>query len=211
MIGRPAPAVIPAAAADLVLLSHVIAEAFHPLPPSQWLIPDLDARRDIFPRYFALLAEGALAAGTVTTVPGRTAAALWLPPGAPDPDRYDERLAAITGSWAGRFAAFDEALHQVHPAGVEHLAILGVQPGRQGQGTGSALLDARHAQLDATGATAYLEAASPRARQLYLRHGYADHGPPIRLPDGGPLMYPMVRRAKSHIPSELADRRDEMR
>ena len=210
MTGSVVPAVIPASAADLVLLSQVIAEAFHPLPPSQWLIPDPVARREIFRGYFALLAGHALAAGTVTTVPGRDAAALWLPPEAGDPDGYDERLAAITGPWAERFIAFDETLHRAHPAGVEHLAILGVQPGRQGQGTGSGLLRARHAQLDAAGTTVYLEAGSPRARQLYLRHGYADHGPPIRLPDGGPLMYPMVRRAKSHISSELADRRADV-
>ena len=33
-----------------------------------------------------------------------------------------------------------------------------------------------------------------RARGLYLRHGYEDHGEPIRLPDG-PEMYPMWRPA----------------
>jgi hypothetical protein len=31
------------------------------------------------------------------------------------------------------------------------------------------------------------------AHNLYLRHGYTDHGAPIRLPDGPP-MYPMLRR-----------------
>ena len=118
--GPAAPAVIPASAADLVLLSRVIAEAFHPLPPSRWLIPDRAARAEIFPGYFALLAAHALAAGTVTTVPGRTAAALWLPPDADDPGGYEERLAAITGPWASRFTAFDETLHQAHPGGVEH-------------------------------------------------------------------------------------------
>jgi GNAT superfamily N-acetyltransferase len=76
---------------------------------------------------------------------------------------------------------------------MEHLAILRVQPGQQGHGTGSALLAEHYARLDAAGATAYLEVGSLRAGQLYLRHGYADHGPPIGLPDGGPVMYPMVR------------------
>jgi hypothetical protein len=38
--GPAAPAVIPASAADVLMLTQVIAEAFHPLPPSEWLIPD---------------------------------------------------------------------------------------------------------------------------------------------------------------------------
>jgi GNAT superfamily N-acetyltransferase len=68
-----------------------------------------------------------------------------------------------------------------------------VRPDRQGQGTGHALLRAYHEILDRdAGAPAYLEASDLRTRQIYLRHGYADHGPPIHLPDG-PLMYPMWR------------------
>ena len=72
------------------------------------------------------------------------------------------------------------------------------------------LLRAYHQELDHhSRAPAYLEAADLRTRQIYLRHGYTNHGPPIQLPDG-PLMYPMVRRAKSHILSERADRRADM-
>ena len=44
----------------------------------------------------------------------------------------------------------------------------------------------------ATGIAAYLEASDERTRDLYLRHGYTDHGESIELPDG-PSMYPMVR------------------
>jgi GNAT superfamily N-acetyltransferase len=83
-----------------------------------------------------------------------------------------------------------------HHPGPDHdwLAILAVAPAGQGRGTGSALLAARHAVLDRIGTAAYLEAGSSRARELYLRHGYADHGDPIELP--GPQacrMYPMWR------------------
>jgi hypothetical protein len=55
-----------------------------------------------------------------------------------------------------------------------------------------ALLLAYHERLDrGAGHPACLEAASPRTRQVYLRPGYADHGPPINLP-GGSSMYPDV-------------------
>ena len=72
-----------------------------------------------------------------------------------------------------------------------------MRPGRQGQGTGTALLRSYHERLDRdAGAPAYLEAADLRTRRMYRRHGYTDLGPPIQLPDG-PLMYPMWREGRS--------------
>lgn len=193
------PAVILAGPADLDVLSDVIAAAFFPLPPSRWLIGDPAARRQIFPAYFRLYVQHALADGLVYTTPDRTAAALWLPvsarPAGPPPG-HDAALAAAAGPWTDRFRVFDATLDQHHPAGTphHHLALLAVRPGRQGQGTGSMLLAAHHAALDRDGIPAYLEAASPRTRQLYLAHGYVPWpGAPFHLPDGGPPMWQMWR------------------
>lgn len=190
--------VITADPADADTLSQVIADAFFDLAPSRWLIPDRDARREVFPGYFRIFVEHALASGAVHTTTDRSAAALWLPTGVnpppPDPD-YDTRLATATSPWTERFRVFDKALERHHPSGMSHhhLAILAVRPDRQGRGIGSALLRAHHATLDATGMPAYLEASDARTRHLYLTHGYADHGPPIHLA-GGPLLHPMWRR-----------------
>jgi GNAT superfamily N-acetyltransferase len=198
----PAGQVVPADAADLDTLSQVIADAFYDLPPSRWLIADPDARRQIFPGYFRLYVDHAMASGTVHTTPDRSAVALWLRVGEhpeDQPDGYGARLSAATSPWTGRFVAFDAALDRHHPAGVphHHLAILAVRPDRQGQGTGTALLRAYHQMLDRDArAPAYLEAADLRTRQIYLRHGYTDHGPPIQLPDDGPQMYPMMREGR---------------
>jgi len=190
--------VVRADAADLDILSLVIAEAFHDLAPSRWLIDDPAARRQIFPRYFRILVEHAMADGVVHTTPGRTAVALWLPIGQDGPAQdadYGARLSAATSPWTGRFLAFDAALDRHHPAGIphHHLAILAVRPDKQGQGTGTALLHAHHASLDTAGKPAYLEASDLRTRRLYLAHGYEDNGPPIHLAGGG-LMYPMWRQ-----------------
>jgi GNAT superfamily N-acetyltransferase len=194
--------VVTADPADTDALSQVIAEAFFDLAPSRWLLADPDVRREVFPGYFRIYVEHAMARGVVHTTPGRTAAALWLPAGvhppAPDPD-YGIRLTAATSPWTDRFRLFDKALERHHPAGVahHHLAILAVHPESQGQGTGTALLHAHHATLDAAGMPAYLEASDPRTRRLYLTCGYKDHGLPIHLA-GGPLLYPMWR--SSHEP-----------
>ncbi len=193
--------VIRAGAADLDVLSHVIAGAFCDLAPSRWLIPGQAARRQVFPGYFRLYVERALARGVVHTTPGRTAAALWVPAGdqeAGPPDGYDARLAAVTGPWVSRFRIFDAALDRHHPAGTSHwhLAILAVRPDRQGRGTGAALLAVGHAVLDRVrGTPAYLEASSVRARDLYLARGYALlPGAPFHLPGDGPPLWPMWRQ-----------------
>lgn len=183
---------------DLDVLSQVIADAFHDLPAARWLIADPGARRQVFPRYFRLFVEHALAHGTVHTTADRSAVALWIHQAdrhAPGPADYDSRLAAVTGPFVDRFIAFDTALDQRHPVGVRyhHLVMLAVRPDWQGAGVGTALLRHYHEQLDhQVWAPAYLEAADQRTRRMYRRHGYADHGLPVQLPDG-PFMYPMWR------------------
>jgi GNAT superfamily N-acetyltransferase len=190
--------VIPAEPGDAATLATVIAEAFHELPPSRWLISDPRARADVFPRYFRIFVEATMIRGTAYTTPDRAAVALWFPIGpngpAPPTDDYDAVLAQVTGPWAERFAAFDAKLDRHHPTGIvhEHLAMLAVRPSVQGQGIGTALLCAHHRVLDEVGLPGYLEASALRSKALYERHGYADHGLPVRLPDG-PVLWPMWR------------------
>lgn len=190
--------VVRAESSDLAALSELLADAFHDLPPSPWLIGDQAARRQIFPLYFRIYLEHGLRHGLVCTTPDWAGAAVWLPIGTElpaTPDGYDERLACVTAPWTSRFVAFDAALETRHPTGTEHhhLALLGVRPGRQGRGIGSALLQTHHRQLDGEGWPAYLEASSRSNRRFYLRHGYEDLGPPIALPDG-PGLFPMWRQ-----------------
>ena len=193
--------VITAGPADTDALSQVIADAFHDLAPSRWLISDPDARREIFPGYFRIYVEHALAQGVVHTTPGRTAAALWLPAGvrppAPDPEYMhpagrcgkplDRQVPPVRQSTRtpppGR-----RRRTTTWPSSPSHLAA-------RASGTGTALLRAHHASLDAAGMPAYLEASDPRTRRLYLAHGYEDHGLPIHLARG-PLMYPMWRNPR---------------
>ena len=193
---------VPAGPSDTGVLAQIVADAFFDLAVSRWLVPDPAARREIFPAYFRIYVEHAFAGGLVFTTPARDAAALWLPvgPGGPGdpPEGYADRLAAITGAHLDRFQALDAGFEAHHPAGAvhQHLAILAVRPDRQRHGIGNALLDHRHATLDRDGTPAYLEASDLAKRDIYRKHGYADHGPPIRLP-GGPQLYPMWRPAKT--------------
>jgi GNAT superfamily N-acetyltransferase len=189
-----------ASPADASTLSQVIADAFHDLPPARWLIPADASRRTVFPGYFRILVDHALATGTVYTIPARLAAALWLPvgtdaPGQPGAD-YPARMTEATGPYAPRFTAFDTALDTHHPTGTPHhyLAILAVHPAVQGQGIGTALLHAHHTLLDRDGTPAYLEASAPRTCAFYTRHGYLPQpNAPFYLPGNGPPLFPMWR------------------
>jgi GNAT superfamily N-acetyltransferase len=192
--------IVPAEEQDINALSQVIALAFHDLPPSRWLIAGDDDRRRVFPGYFRLYVADAMKRGHVYTTAERSAVALWLPvgeAGEPAPDGYDQALASVTERWVDRFRTFDALLDKHHPTGLrhDHLAILAVHPDHQRRGLGTELLAAHHALLDAADppTAAYLEASDPGTRQLYLRHGYTDHGgDPVQLP-AGPQMHPMLR------------------
>ena len=63
--GGPGCAIVRAHDADISMLSQVIADAFLNLAPCRWLIDDPAARRVIFPRYFRIYVEHAIAGGLV--------------------------------------------------------------------------------------------------------------------------------------------------
>ena len=195
--GQPGPEVICASPADLDALSGVIAAAFHELAPSRWLIADPAARRAIFPGYFRLHVAYALRRGWCTLPPDVTPWRCGSRPGPVPSARW--RLPAAAGR---RDRALDRPVRRLRPgtrspppAGVphQHLTILAVRPADRAAASARAAT-ARHRDLDHHRTAAYLEASSPRARDLYLRHGYtARPGSAFRLPEG-PLLWPMWRQ-----------------
>lgn len=125
-------------------------------------------------------------------------AALWVPPGVAavhddDAAELEARMGVLDPTALSRAAACTDAFAAVHPAEPAwYLNFLGVAPGQQGRGIGSALLRSVLAQCDVGGEAAYLEATSERNRALYERHGFRVLRE-IPLPDGGPTSYAMWR------------------
>ncbi|GII52152.1 N-acetyltransferase [Planotetraspora thailandica] len=174
----------------------VIAESFHDLAVSTWLVPPDEDRRRVLPAQFSMLTEHALAHGEVYATDDMSAVAVWFHnDGTPPPEipGEAERVAAFAGRHSRRLAQLDTEMAKHHPHDPHHyLAFLAVVPERQGQGLGTRLLAEHHAALDGSGVAAYLEASNARSREFYLRHGYSDLGTPLILPDGPP-MFPMWR------------------
>jgi GNAT superfamily N-acetyltransferase len=81
-----------------------------------------------------------------------------------------------------------------HPRRPPHwyLAVMGVAPERQGRGLGTALMRPALEKLDRNGIPAYLEASTPRSRELYRRVGFDVTGE-FTLPAGGPPLWQMWR------------------
>ncbi len=127
-----------------------------------------------------------------------TGATLWRAPGVPE--RNDPRLGAIFEEIVGDNADHSRVLGEVrdahHPA-EEHFYLLGigVLPGGQGGGVGSALIRTVLDRCDRERIPAYLENSKERNLPFYERHGFVVRER-IELPDGGPPLWPMWRNPR---------------
>lgn len=170
--------------ADSDRVIDCLSAAFANDPVMSW-IGRKDAKRDAGRRamFTFLVAKLGLAGDELWTSDDHAAAALWVPP-----DRAELKLPwleelrlfptiiAFTGfSGLGRIEKFRKAADAHHPKTRPHfyLMTIGVDPKFQGQGLGSALLEATLAKIDAKGLPSYLESSNEKNVPLYRRHGYA--------------------------------------
>ena len=179
-------------------MTRALAAAFASDPPLSFLVPDAARREALLRIHFGagIPLYARLGAAWVSEEP--EGAALWVAPGS-HPFPWHEELRALParlrvfGRWARRGLGAQRALDRHHPREPHwYLDYLAVEPGGQGRGAGSALLAPMLERCDAERTPAYLNAGSPRSRELYLRHGFAVTAE-LRLPFGGPPLWRMWR------------------
>jgi GNAT superfamily N-acetyltransferase len=194
---RPTPVVSLADAAQRDDVAGVLLAAFADDPAARWVWPDDSVYREAFSHLIDALGGAAFAHRSAYLANGDEGAALWLPPGTAPDDAAIEALVKRTVGGAAQdatFAIFEE-MGRAHPAGPHwYLPFVGVTPGRQGQGIGSALLEAALTRCDADALPAYLESTNPRNVPLYRRYGFEVTGE-IQAGDCPPLI-PMIRPAR---------------
>jgi GNAT superfamily N-acetyltransferase len=175
----------------------VLTEAFMDDPVVCWLFPDEHDRRRVQPHFYGPLLTQSTAEAHLTGEHG--GAAIWLSLAAGRTPYEETGPLDVFGESGARLRALGEVLVRRHPYDEAHLYLpcMGVVAARQGTGLGSALLRHRLARADADRLPAYLEASSPRSRDLYLRHGFADLDEPVSMP-GGPTLWPMWRHPKEN-------------
>lgn len=184
-----------ATAQDRDQLAAVLAQAFADDPVVRWVYgpPAAGARgerqRRRERRFFTWTLDRLGGHDVTWTTEAAEGAAIWALPGRwRESPRELLSLCAITAPAVGlRGVRVLRGLGQVearHPAEPHlYLAVLGVDPARQGAGLGSTLLAPGLALCDRDGIPAYLETATERNVDFYARHGFRVTDE-LRLPSG---------------------------
>lgn len=179
----PEPQVRRATEAEIPAMAAVLARAFARDPFFSWLTgnaPERNLRMRL--GWTGILRHASAGLRETWTTDDIAGVAIWVPPGRGassfvDSLRMVPALARLTG-WRRlrEVSAAMELLEQrrrTHcPAPHWYLSALGVDPDRQAQGIGSALLRLVLDRADADGTPAYLETATARNVLLYERHGF---------------------------------------
>lgn len=168
---------------DIRELAAVLASAFVRDPFFGWLAGEASERNQRMREGWTGILRFASAGLSETwTTDDRAGVAIWIPPGRAassplDALRLTPALARMT-TWRRlrEAAAAVEELERHRRRHVPephwYLSALGVDPARQGEGIGSALIGPVLAAADAGSAPAYLETATARNVLLYERHGF---------------------------------------
>lgn len=185
--------------------SQVLGRAFYDDPVMCWMLPDADLRRRKLPRLFdALIRHHHLTNGAcaVASDGGHVVgAALWDPPGKWRHTRSEELrampgLLLALGGALRRGLGAAELMKKAHPEEPHwYLAMIGTDPAVRGKGFGQALMRSRLDRCDAEHAPAYLESSNPDNVPYYERFGFEVTGE-VKLPDGGPTLWPMWRQPR---------------
>ena len=172
-----------AGVADIERAAQTLSDAFADDPVTRW-IGRSDAKRASrrLGMFRHLVRSIGVRGNELWIADDHSVAALWIPPPLADmkqPLLQELKLLPVLISFTGisgltRANAFRKASDAHHPKAEPHyyLMTIGVHPQFQGQGLGSAMLEANLAAIDAQMASAYLESSSPKNVPLYRRHGF---------------------------------------
>jgi ribosomal protein S18 acetylase RimI-like enzyme len=169
---------------QIEVAAGVLARAFHSDPPMAYMVSDAVERARLLPPFMkTFVTYTSMFGDPLTTAEKPEAVALWLPlddfGDTPERDRQAgiDQIPSILGvenfTRLMHVAKMAERFHQRAAPG-KHLYLnwLGVEPSRQGQGLGSALIRSMLERADAEGLRCYLETFQPRNVPLYQKHGF---------------------------------------
>lgn len=191
------PAVKTLAASDEARALDVLMLAFSADPMARWTWPDPQQFLTSFPPFNRAFGGKAFAQGSAYGVDGLSGAALWLAP-CVEPD--GETLMAMLKDTASEQSRRDaplvmEQMQRFHPSEPHwYLPLMGIDPRRQGQGLGSALMKHALVLVDTDHLPAYLESSNPKNVPLYQRHGFELLGT-IQV-GSSPPVFPMLRQPR---------------
>lgn len=184
---------------------ETLTRAFDDDPVACFMFRGERRRRRGLRRFFSIqLRHMYMADGDVWTTDGAAGAALWAPPGKPEPGLRDLfYLSPLVPDLLGLGRDIPQAARLLaevtrrRPREAHwYLATIGTDPSRQGQGVGSALMAPVLERCDEQGLPAYLESSKERNLAFYHRHGFEVTGE-VRLSPQAPRLWLMWRRPAS--------------
>jgi GNAT superfamily N-acetyltransferase len=187
----------PATPEDRPALAAMFARAFYDDPPMAWAAPDEGSRLRRARVFFAARLRTLLPHELAWTTEDRAGAALWAPPDAwrAPPRELVSAARSIPLRRLPHVLTGMTRVERLHPRGRHlYLAVLGVEPERQGEGVGSRLLAPGLELCDREAVPAYLETAKERNVTFYARHGFRVMRE-LRLPRG-PRVWLMWREPR---------------
>ena len=168
--------------------------AFAADPQIRFLFPDpLQYQAHAFD-FFKAFGGNAFKFNSAHQINGFSGTALWLPPDTHPDEQYllDVIQKGVESSTLPTVMAVLEQMEEYQPDEPHwHLPLIGIDPPKQGNGYGSALLQYALDLIDRQEEIAYLENSNPLNTPLYERHGFEVLGT-IQV-DDAPPMYPMIR------------------
>jgi ribosomal protein S18 acetylase RimI-like enzyme len=201
---------------DAARAAALLARAFQEDPMTRFILPDPDARAGLLPWFLGATVDYGLRYGEVYTTPGVVeGVAIWLPPGKTHLTLGRMLRAGMLATpfrfgpaAFGRFVTLVSHVEGVHkrvaPMPHWYLWGLGVEPARQGQGLGGALLRTVLARADAAGSSCYLETFNPASVPFYRAHGFTVAAEED-VPKGGPRVWAMLRPSSPFSPPGHCD------
>jgi ribosomal protein S18 acetylase RimI-like enzyme len=192
-----APLIKTATAADDAAAIACVVLAFGADPAARWAWSNPDGYLRHFPAFIKAFGGEAFVHESAYCADDCAGVALWLPPQA-DPDE-DEMMALLLGTGSAQVrqdgGAVLEQMGRYHPQEPHwYLPFIGVDPARQGEGIGQALMQHALVPCDRDNTPAYLESSNPRNIPLYERHGFELLGT-IQVGTSPPI-FPMLRRPR---------------
>jgi ribosomal protein S18 acetylase RimI-like enzyme len=159
-----------------------LERAFSTDPMFTWVFPDPATRPAALQRFMRLPLEYGLRYGRVTTSHDAKAACVWIPPGPgitiPRMIRSGMLGVAFRTGFGpfGKFMIANETMDKIHKTRVAephwYLMVVGVDPERQSQGVGSAIVREGLGFADRDSTPCYLETSEPRNLAFYERLGF---------------------------------------
>jgi ribosomal protein S18 acetylase RimI-like enzyme len=198
---------IPLLASQKAQAARVLGRAFLVDPAYTALFPDDLERAQALPRLFGAVVGYSLVYGLVHTTAEVKGAACWLSPGNTEVTlwrvlRTGLGLYRAVGGFNAQarreFLAVLDHLDEIHkriaPGSHWYLWALGVEPGSQGQGIGSRLIQPVLDRADFDGVPCYLETQTERNVSFYQKRGFEVVSDGV-VPDQGIRIWTMLRES----------------